>query len=75
MPDGTIKGIQVQAVDKLTKPLAAVSRIVSRGNRVVFDEDGSYIQDKKSGKRTRIADKGEAYVLRLRVSKKGSSGF
>ena len=62
MPDGSVKGIQVQAVDNLTKPLAAVSRIVSKGNRVVFDDE-SYIENKYTGEKTWLRQEGGVYVL------------
>ena len=57
-------------------PLGAVRKMCREGNRVVFDEDGSYIEHKGSGIRTKINDVGESYVLRLRVPKKtGAKGF
>ena len=62
LPDGSAKRMQVQAVDNLTKPLAAVSRIVSRGNRVVFDEV-SYIENKTTGEKTWLRQEGGVYVL------------
>ena len=60
-------------------PLGAVRKMCREGNRVIFDEDGSYIEHKESGTRTKINDVGESYVLRLRVPKKveekGNKGF
>ena len=43
-------GITFQ-ITEVSKPLASVSRILDKGNRVVFDRgpDGSYIQNKKTG--------------------------
>ena len=41
------------------------------GNQVVFDEDGSYIKDKGTGIVTKIQDEGEAYVMKLRVPRRG----
>ena len=35
---------------QVTKPLASVSSICNRGNRVIFDSGGSYIQNKTSQK-------------------------
>ena len=50
-------------------PLGAVRKMCREGNRVVFDEDGSYIEHKSSGIKTKINDVGESYALRLRVKK------
>ena len=52
-------------------PLGAVRKMCRQGNRVVFDEDGSYIEEKESGTKTKIRDVGESYVLRIKVPKKG----
>ncbi len=65
-------------VGKITKPLAAVIKMVKNGNRVVFDDDGtgngtgSYIENKKTGKRIMINEKNGAYVFRMwiKVNKK-----
>ena len=37
---------------------------------MVFDEDGSYIEDTTTKEKTRIEDVGSSYVLRLRVPRK-----
>ena len=52
-------------------PLAAVRKICKQENQVVFDEDGSYIKDTVSGMVTKIEDQGEAYVMRLRIPRRG----
>ena len=52
----------MQAVTNLTKPLGAVSRIVEKGNRVVFD-DISYIENKTSGERTYLRYEAGVFVL------------
>ena len=36
----------------VNKTLMSVSKIASKGNRVIFDDDGSYIEDKETGERT-----------------------
>lgn len=57
----------------VTKPLGAVRRLTKAGpmgNRVVFDEDGSYIEDKRSGQRTTIVDTGKDYIVEMWVEKK-----
>ena len=55
-------------VTEVTKPLVAVRRIVENGNRVVFgddDEDGyvNYIQNKNTGARIPMREKGGSYVI------------
>ena len=50
-------------------PLGSVRKICKEGNRVVFDEEGSYIEDKKTGMITRIRDEAGVYVLKLKVNK------
>jgi hypothetical protein len=50
----------------------AVSDMTSRGNRVVFDPQGSYVEHIQSGERTTIEKNNGIYTMRLWV-KKGSS--
>ena len=47
----------------ISKPLAAVSKIVGKNHRVVFDEPKSYIQCKSSGKKTYLRPSGGVYFL------------
>ena len=54
-------------VANFTRPLASVSEIAKKQFRVVFDDDGSYIQNKKSGKRIAVNQEGNLYVLDLWV--------
>jgi hypothetical protein len=51
--EGTKIGIDVQIAD-VKKTLGSVRRICEAGNRVVFDEDGSYVENKSSGERTAL---------------------
>ena len=39
------------------------------GNRVVFDEEGSFIENKETGRKTKIMDDGGMYVLQMRIPK------
>ena len=50
--DGSERAMMFR-VAQVTKPLASVSRICAKGNKVVFDEESSYILNKKSGTRRR----------------------
>ena len=45
------------------KPLASVSRIVHKGNRVIFDDEVSYIEHKATGQRTYMVEKNGVYVV------------
>ena len=51
----------------VTKPLGSVRAMVKANNRVVFDDNekagGSYIMDKGTGVKTRIDERGGAYVF------------
>ena len=75
-----IMTFQVCAVDG---PLGSVRKMCRAGSKVVFDDDGqgggSYIENKKTGKISKMVDDGEMYVLQLKVPRtpKGmkESGF
>ena len=73
---GARKEVFIGAVDKgyvemgfevcdVRRPLAAVSRMTSKGNRVVFGpgEEDNYIQHVESGKKIKMRKKGGAYVV------------
>ena len=49
--EGMAMGMKMQVAD-VSKLLAAVSSICDAGNRVIFDNDGSYFESKKTGKNT-----------------------
>ena len=60
------KVIMAFQVTGVSKALAAVSRIVGAGNRVVFDDRdgvGSYIQNRKTGKCTPLRQNNGVYYL------------
>ena len=52
-------------VAEVTKPLGSVRACVKAGNRVVFDNGGSYTQNKTTGVKTVIEDRNGAYVFDL----------
>jgi hypothetical protein len=66
--DGQEVGMTFQ-VTKVRGPLGSVRRICEAGNKVVFDDDGSYIENKKSKKRTVIEKVKGVYMLKLWVKK------
>ena len=62
--EGITRGITAQ-VCNVNKPLLSVSRMVNAGNKVVFDADGSYIEDKVTAERMWLEYKGGMYMLRV----------
>jgi hypothetical protein len=60
---------------KVTKPLGAVIQMVKAGNKVVFDEvngsiqDGSYIENKKTGKTITIMEHGGTFGFKIWLKK------
>ena len=53
----------------INKPLASVRRMCEAGNRVVFDEEGSYIENKATGRKTKVQKERGFYVLYVKVPK------
>ena len=72
MEDGAARAITAQ-VCAVNKTLMSVSKIASRGNRVVFDDDGSYIEDKATGEKTWMTQVGGMYSLKMWVSRKSTA--
>ena len=65
--NGHSLGLNFQVVDKLSKPLASVWDIVHKSNRVVFDDPVSFIENKKSGRWTKLREEGKLYFLDIWV--------
>ena len=55
----------------MQKPLASVRKICSGGNRVVFDDEGSYVENKVTGKRTEVVKEGGTYAVVMWVKSEG----
>ena len=60
----TLNRINLQ-VTEVHKPLLSVARMVDSGQRVVFDQAGSYIEDTKTGDRIPVDRRGGIYEMRL----------
>jgi len=60
--DGKKKSMNFQVTD-CKKPLASVSKIVDKGNRVVFDSQGSYIQNKETGEIMKLERDRGTYIM------------
>ena len=76
MEDGSARAITAQ-VCAVNQTLMSVSKIASKGNRVVFDDEGSYIEEKATGVRTYMTQVGGMYSLKMWVSRKSTkeAGF
>ena len=64
--EGQTKKLVVQVCD-VNQGLLGVSKATQANNRVVFDADGSYIENKESGEVTWLQEKKGMYMLRLWV--------
>ena len=49
--------------------LLSVSKAVAAGNRVVFDDQNSYIENKASGEKTWLKAEGGMYTLKMWVKR------
>ena len=67
--DGIARGMIAQ-ICAVNKTLMSVSKIARAGNRVVFDDDGSCIEDKGTGERIWMAQVGGMYPVELCVPRK-----
>ena len=56
-------------VCEVNKPLLSVRRMVAAGNRVIFDSDGSYIEDKTTAEKMWLSEEEGMYMLSLWVPK------
>ena len=57
----------------VTKPLGSAMSMMKAGNRIVLDEEGSYILNKASGKTTGVEDRDGSLVFDIWVPKKDSA--
>ena len=56
---------QVAAVER---PLIAASQLARAGNRVILEDDGGRIVNKKTGKTISLLRRGGVYIMRMRVA-------
>ena len=71
LEEGSQRNLTVQ-VCGVNKALMSVKKVVAAGNRVVFDDAGSYVEDKTTGDRMWLREEGGMYYLRMWVP---TSGF
>ena len=67
--DGTAGKLTVQITD-VKKALCSVGKVANAGNRIVFEPQGGYIQNIKTGKKTALVKEGAAYKLKMWVKAK-----
>ena len=58
-------------VCEVNKALLSVKRVVQAGNKVVFDADVSYIEDKSTGEKMLLREENGMYMLRMWVKTAG----
>ena len=66
--EGISRRLTAQVCD-VNKALLSVSKVTRSGSRVIFDADGSYIEDKNSGERMHLVEKNGMYMLNLWTKK------
>ena len=66
---GLERRMRAQVCD-VNKALLSVAKTVKAGNRVVFEEEASYIEDKVTGERMYLEERGGMYMLKLWVNRK-----
>ena len=66
--EGTLRGLTAQVVD-VSQNLLSVHRCVKAGNRVVFDSEGSYVENKRNGEVNWLTENGNLWILKLWVKK------
>ena len=65
----------VAAVTEVDDALLSVSKVVKAGNRVVFDADGSYIENKTTGEVTPLMEQRGLYKLKMWIPKDQTHPF
>ena len=54
-------------IAKISRPLGSVSKLLKNNHRAMFDEGNSYIQNKSTGKKTKLREEGGLFFLDLVV--------
>ena len=66
MREGSYKSMKVTAAP-VTKPLASVKKICQAGHRVIFDDEGSFILNKRTGEINSLREEDGNYMLDMWV--------
>ena len=67
--EGSLRTMTFQATP-VSKPLGSVKRMTACGHRVVFDEDGSYIQNKQTGEINMLYEENGNFMMDLWIMPK-----
>ena len=62
------RGLTAQVCD-VNKGLLSVKKVVAAGNRVIFDDEGSFIEDKVTHERMWLKEENGMYMLKLWVER------
>ena len=60
-------GKMTAQVCEVNKALLSVSKVVSAGNRVVFETEGSYVEDRTTGEKMYLKEVGGMYMIKMWV--------
>ncbi len=74
MREGSLRSMKFQAAP-VSRPLASVKRICRAGHRVVFDDEGSYIENKLTGEINWLREESGNYMLDMWVLPDAEAGF
>ena len=66
--EGQSRNVVAQVVD-VSQALLSVKKCVKAGNRVVFDDNGSYTENKTTGEVTWMTEHGNLWVIKMWVKK------
>ena len=66
--EGSMRSLTAQ-VCEVNKPLLSVRKVIAGGSRVVFDEEGSYIESKATLERTWLKEQGGMLMLKMWVQR------
>ena len=68
--EGNVRNITAQVCD-VNKALLSVKKVMSAGNRVVFDQEGSYIEDKTTLETMWMTEDKGLFLLKMWVPRTG----
>ena len=64
--EGTMRGMKFQAAP-VARPLGSVKRMCEAGHQVVFDADGSYVRNKRTGEINWMREENGNFIMDLWV--------